>query len=343
MEVGVLSSSKENVSRLRSSQGASRRFLMWRRKLKYGISNFARNIWLSLAAIVVMTFTLLTVFVASAATVVLRDTVETTKVQKMDLSLYLRSDTASSVTSKLKQDLEENSNVSFVEISDKNDSANKLIQKVDLDDETKGLLEEDGGSLNDILPITVSIHVYDIAEIDSLKDLVNGENSEYQPYLDAASYESQFFHGENQKTVQNMTEMANTVQMVGFFLAGVFLMITVLVIFNTIRLAIFARKDEIEIEKLIGAEKSYVRGPFLVEAELYGFISGIIALLVGYGAIVGFLPEVLTGASIGGVETGMLHVIMFTWMPLVIFGVIFIGMLIGNLSARLAVKKYLRY
>lgn len=337
------SSSKENVSRLRSTQSAVRRFLMWRRKLKYGMSNFARNIWLSLAAIVVMTFTLLTVFVASAATVVLRDTVETTKVQKMDLSLYLRSNTASSVTDELKSELESDPNVSFVEISDKSDSADKLIQKVDLDDETKGLLEEDGESLDDILPITVSIHVYDIAQIDQLKDLVNGDDSKYQPYLDAASYENQFFHGENQKTVQNMTEMANTVQMVGFILAGVFLLITVLVIFNTIRLAIFARKDEIEMEKLIGAEKSYVRGPFLVEAELYGIISGVLALLVGYGAIIAFIPEVLTGASVGGIETGLLHTVMFGWMPAVIVGMIFIGMLIGNLSARLAVKKYLHY
>lgn len=337
------SSSKENVSRLRHSQTAGRRFLMWRRKLKYGMSNFARNIWLSLAAIVVMTFTLLTVFVASAATVVLRDTVETTKVQKMDLSLYLRSDTASSVQEELKNDLENDENVSFVEISDKDDSANKLIQTIGLDDETKNLLEEDGESLDDILPITVSIHVYDIAEIDSLKELVNGEENKYQPYLDAASYENQFFHGENQKTVQNMTEMANTVQMVGFILAGVFLFITVLVIFNTIRLAIFARKDEIEMEKLIGAEKSYVRGPFLVEAELYGIISGIVALLVGYGAIIAFIPDVLTGASVGGIETAMLHDILFNWMPLVILGMILIGILIGNLSARLAVKKYLHY
>ena len=336
-------SSQKNVVRLRGAQGSNRRFLMWRRKVKYGVSNFLRNGWLSLAAIVVMTMTLLTVFVAAAATVTLQDTVQVTKIQKMDLSLYLRSDTAETVQQDLKNDLEADENVSFVEISDKASSSEKLAQKVDLDDETKALLEEDGQSLDDILPLTVSIHVYDISQIDSLTELVNGESSEYQPFLDAASYENQFFHGENQKTVQNMTEMANMVQLIGFILAGVFLFITILVIFNTIRLAIFARKEEIEMEKLIGAEKSYVRGPFLVEAELYGIISGVLALVLGYGAIILFLPEVLTGASAGGIETTLLNTILFGWLPAVTFGEILLGIMIGNLSARLAVKKYLHY
>ena len=57
----------------------------------------------------------------------------------------------------------------------------------------------------------------------------------------------------------------------------VFVVISSLVVFNTIRMAIFNRKDEIEMMKLIGAERSFIRGPFIVEAIMYGFIAAIIA------------------------------------------------------------------
>jgi cell division transport system permease protein len=140
-----------------------------------------------------------------------------------------------------------------------------------------------------------------------------------------------------------MTNLANTVQLIGFVLGGVFLLITILVIFNTIRLAIFARREEIEMEKLIGAERSYVRGPFLIEAELYGIISGVLALGIGYVLVLNFLPAIWTGESAGGISTALLNRVLIGWMPLVAIGMVVLGMIIGNLSARLAVKKYLHY
>jgi cell division transport system permease protein len=332
-----------SVKQLRHSEPLKRRSLMMGRIVKYGISNFARNGWLSVAAIVVMTFTLLTVFVAGAATVTLNDTVESTKIDKLDLPLYLRPDTPVDIQDELKQLLEAETNVAYVTINTKDDNLAKLEANVEIDEETRSLIEESGEKLEDILPVYMGIHVRDIADIDSLIAIVNGEDSAYRAFLDVNSYETQFFNGESQKTVQNMANLANMVQMIGFILGGVFLFITILVIFNTIRLAIFARRDEIEMEKLIGAEKSYVRGPFLVEAEIYGIISGVIALGAGYGLIIAFIPAVLTGEAIGGVSTAMLHTVLIGWAPAAAIGMVLIGIIIGNLSARLAVRKYLRY
>ncbi|MDR2524095.1 MAG: hypothetical protein LBC95_00935 [Candidatus Nomurabacteria bacterium] len=333
-----------SVRQLRHSEPMRRRSLMWGRIVKYGVSNFVRNGWLSLAAIVVMTFTLLTVFVAAAATVTLNDTVQTTKVEKMDLALYLRPDTPDDVQNDLKTALEQDKNVAYVEIHSKAENKAKLDASAQIDDETRALIEEDGSNIEDILPIYLSIHVRDIAEIDGLRAMVDGEGSQFKAYQDANSYEKQFFHGENQKTVQNMANLANMAQMIGFILGAVFLFITILVIFNTIRIAIFARRDEIEMEKLIGAEKSYVRGPFLVEAEIYGIISGIFALGGGYALILTILPSVRDGnGATGGISTTLLSTVMIDFMPAVIVGMILVGIIIGNLSARLAVRKYLKY
>jgi cell division transport system permease protein len=335
--------SKNNIARLRVSQGFDRKFLMWRRTIKYGVSNFSRNIWLSLAAILVMAFTLLIVFIVAAATVSLNDTVALTKIEKMDLSLYLRSDTPDNIQESLKSDLESSSNVVYVEIVPKSDSVDDLKSKVELDDDILAIIEEGGQGLADILPVVAQIHVKDVGQIDDIIAVVSGDGSQYRAFLDANLYNNQFFHGDNQKTIQNMTSLTNTIQIVGLAVGGVFLVITILVIFNTIRLAIFARRDEIEMEKLIGAEKSYVRGPFLVEAELYGVISGMIAAGVGYGLIIWAMPAVLTGGSVSGISFSLLNQVLIGWAPLVVIAMVLLGILIGNVSARLAIRKYLHY
>jgi cell division transport system permease protein len=297
-----------------------------------------------LAAILVMSFTLLTVFLAGAATVALNDTVQETKINKMDLALYMKPDMPAEVQAELKEVLEQNQNVSWVDIKSKEDSVGRLEQSGAIDDETKALIAESGVGLAEILPVEVSIHVVNINEIDDLAELVDSEGSRFKNWEDPNSYEKQFWHGESQKTVQNVANLANTVQLVGLALGGVFLLITILVIFNTIRLAIFARKDEIEMEKSIGAERSYVRGPFLVEAELYGVISGMLAAAALYGLVLAMFPAVLTGVGdAGGMKIDLLHSLMVDWSVLVVVGMVLVGVLIGNLSARLAVQKYLHY
>lgn len=332
--------SRKNILRLRQSEPLKRRSLMWARIIKYGAVNFLRNGWLSLAAIVVMSFTLLTVFIATAATIVLDDTVEQTKVEKLDLSLYLRPDTPQEIQDELKATLEKDPNVSYVSVSSRQEVAESLDA---LDEQTRKLIEEDGQDIEAIFPVHFGIHVYDIATTDDLKEIVNGENSKFAAYLAADAFENQFFNENSQATVENMANIANAAQMVGFILAGIFLLITTLVIFNTIRLAIFARRNEIEIEKLIGAERYYVRGPFIVEADIYGIISGVIALVVGYAIILGMVPAVITSETVGGISTAMLHKVLINFAPLVVIGVILLGMLIGHISARFAVRKYLHY
>ena len=69
--------------------------------------------------------------------------------------------------------------------------------------------------------------------------------------------------------VDRLANIAKFLRTGGLIASIVFGVISILVIFNTIRMTIFNRKDEIEIMQLIGASKWYMRGPFLVEASMY--------------------------------------------------------------------------
>lgn len=91
--------------------------------------------------------------------------------------------------------------------------------------------------------------------------------------------------------------------------------------------------------KLVGADRSFIRGPFLVEAEICGIIAGVVAGIVSY---CGF--QVLSPKLAGyGINVSQISDVMnSSQLVLVFLAFIVAGILIGRISARLAVHKYLR-
>jgi cell division transport system permease protein len=275
---------------------------------------------------------------ASVVTLVLNNTVDVIKTEKLDLPLYLKNDTPENIYSTLKSDIEKDENVLGVTLTTSEEMAEKAIESAS--GETKQAIDEVGINLSETMPVELSIKVKNIGELDSVKSIVLDDY--YMSYIDEVNYyDKQFYNNENDRTISTITDWAQKVQIFGLILGGIFLFITILVIFNTIRMAIFARKDEIEMEKLIGAERYYIRGPFLVEAELYGLLAGVATSVGGYALISGINPWLESqGMAVSTLQT---LVFSFPWCILVVCGTVFVGWLIAEVSARLAVRKYLRY
>lgn len=103
-------------------------------------------------------------------------------------------------------------------------------------------------------------------------------------------------------------------------------------------MAIFNRKDEIQMMKLIGADRSFIRGPFVVEAVVYGFIAAVLATGIGVGALYALQGPLLEAkVAIGGVLEYVTVYIGF-----VVLGMILLGALIGVISSLLATRRYLK-
>ena len=103
-------------------------------------------------------------------------------------------------------------------------------------------------------------------------------------------------------------------------------------------MAIFNRKDEIQMMKLIGAEKGFIRGPFLVEASMYGLIAALVATAAGYGLI--FAAKAPLAQY--GLPFDPTINLMVDYFGLVLLGMIAIGVLIGVVSSYVATRKYLK-
>jgi cell division protein FtsX len=109
-------------------------------------------------------------------------------------------------------------------------------------------------------------------------------------------------------------------------------------VFNTIRMAIFNRKDEIQMMKLIGADRNFIRGPFVVEAVVYGFIAAVLATAIGITLLF------TTKDKLIDYDVAIQGTIDFTttYLGFVLLGMILLGAIIGIISSLLATRRYLK-
>lgn len=295
---------------------------------KTGLRNFVRNAWLSSAATAVMTVTLTLVAVSYISNAALTSTIKGV-VQKIDVSIYLK-DTATpedvkSVQSKI-EGLEDVESVKFVSKTD----ALKTYREQNKDNPK--LLEAISETDNP-LPASLQVKAKDPNNLDSITTLVN--QKEIKPLLaerDAISYS-----GERKATIDKIVRTSNFFKATGLVASIVFIIISTLIIFNTIRMAIFTRREEIEIMKLVGATSWFIRGPFIFEAALYGVIAAVIALVIIYTIVLSGAPKL--GSYI---DTASIVALLKDNIALVILIELAMGIIIGAVSSMFALKRYLK-
>ena len=326
---------KKNLRTL-TKNGGAHKLRNSTRIVKYGAINFARNIWLSAAASLIMTVTLLILFITVIASVILSETADVMR-DKIDITIYFKPQTFVETLAELSKIMSADPNVKSVETStsekeylrfiEENASNTELISTLDDPDMKEIMLS----TMNS----TMSVKVYDLDNLDSIRNLVAAN----ELFIKNVDNEKEATYDENRSEISTITSWANIAKNGGIILGAVFLGISILVIFNTIRMAIFSRREEIYMMKLVGADRGFIKGPFLVEAQLSGILSGIIAATIGYFGFC-FLEPKLTAYGID-VST-IMNILESNKLVLVYLVMSGGGMLIGTISANLAVHKYLR-
>ncbi len=118
----------------------------------------------------------------------------------------------------------------------------------------------------------------------------------------------------------------------------IFIIIAILIIFNTIRIAIYARRDEIEIMKLVGATSWFIRGPFVIEAIFYGVIATVVNFFIFYPIL--YLISQSLIAYVG--EYGANPFVFYNHNLVLILPVqLLMGILLGVVSSFIALRRYL--
>ncbi|MBQ6130705.1 permease-like cell division protein FtsX [Candidatus Saccharibacteria bacterium] len=308
------------------------------RIVKYGTINFGRNIWLSTAATLVMTLTLIVLSITLVATLVLSETADAMK-NRIDITLFFKPETSAETLEELKNTMLADSNVKSAEVKTSEEEYQNFLQEnadnslliETLEDPEMNMRE----TMISTMQSTMRLKVYDPDNLDSIKNIVASDLL-FVKNLDTTEEPT---YDVNSSEIATITRWAKIAKTGGLVLSIVFLVISVLVIFNTIRMAIFSRREEIYMMKLVGADRGFIRGPFLVEAQLSGVVSGLLSFGLAYAGFRFLEPRLANyGISVATVS----NILDSNKIVYVVLTMILAGMLIGTISARLAVHKYMR-
>jgi cell division transport system permease protein len=325
-----MSAKKLDAKAFSQQKRKRRQWLTFVRMIRYGINNFSRNAWLTVAATAVMTVTLLIVFITLAARNILTDSI-TTLGQKVDMSIYLKNDTTKEDAAKIQADLKKLSSVTNVTYMTPDQARADYAEQNKSDPQVLSALNEAKNNFWGILHITVR----DINDTSQLSKFVT-HNEFLKKHIDPNKEPS--FAGARRAAIESIGRGVSFAEKLGLVSSTVFIVISMLIIFNTIRMAIFNRKEEIQMMKLIGADRSFIRGPFVVEAVVYGFIAAIIA--TGIGLLILLLSRDKLESY--GVTVGPTVDLLTIYGGVVLLGMILLGAIIGIVSSLLATRKYLK-
>jgi cell division transport system permease protein len=178
---------------------------------------------------------------------------------------------------------------------------------------------------------SLAIKAKDSVQFESIFQFVKDkqDNTVGTPLIESINYDR------NKAVIDKLTQVTQYGQRFSFVITLVFVLASILITFNTIRLAIYTAREEISVMRLVGATNMYIRGPFVIEGTLYGVVSGVASLIL-------FFPftYALRGASATVFNADIFsYYLSHLWVFILVL--ILSGALLGAVSSFLAVRKYL--
>ncbi len=301
-----------------------------KRIIRWGLINFYRNTVVSMASLLMMTVTLTVVGVTIFLNAILGFSLAQIQ-NKVDVNVYFYPEVSESEIIDVKNMLEKLPEVAEVQYVTRDQALNEFRERHASDYLTLQALDELG---TNPLGATLNIRAKESGQYESIAKTLD-DNSNLSRGSSAVIEKVNY--NQNKEIIERLTDIMHSVQRIGFGLTLFFILISVLITFNTIRLAIYMARDEIANMRMVGAENKYIQGPFMVEGIVYGVVSSIITLVLFYPITLWLTNN--TQAFFGGMSLLQYYGDNF----LQFFAILLItGILLGMISAWFAIRKYLK-
>ncbi|MFZ2226464.1 MAG: permease-like cell division protein FtsX [Candidatus Moraniibacteriota bacterium] len=300
-------------------------FLALGRTLKEGWSNFMRNGYLSIAAVSVMLLSLFSISALALLMLTGNRLIQNIE-SKVNISVYFKSDVTEEAILKDKGELENFNEIQSVNYVSK-EKALEEFKKNNADEPVilKSLEEIEGNPLLSALIIKAN----NPAQYELVNDYL--KNAPFKEDISRINY------AKNKEVIDKLNQTIAQVRKAGMAITGLLSLISILIIFNTIRITIYSHKKEVEVMRLVGASNVYIRLPFIFEGVLYGLVASIISMLLLFVSLRLLLPQ--TKELIPSVDVIGIYTTNF-WKLL--GAQILAGAILGIVSSTIAIRKYLK-
>jgi cell division transport system permease protein len=304
--------------------------VLWKRTILAGLRGFYRNRTVSLSSIFILTITLSIITSFYLFQAIFSYTLEQVK-EKVDVRVYFTVDATDVQAADVKAKLLGLSDVKSVTYTSRDQALLDFKKKHEGDQLTLQALDELGTN-----PFGASL------------DVVAKDTSRYQAIADQLSDGSGLL-GDNKgiidkvnyyqikDSIDKLNSIIGWTNTVGFWLSVIFVLMSCMIVYNTIRLAIFVYRDEIAVMKLVGASNMFIRGPFIVESVLYSLVATVITLAIFFPATIWLTKK--TVFFFEGLNIYSFYTAHFIELALILLA---FGSILTVISSLLAVRKYLK-
>ena len=300
------------------------KFLKLKRVIAEGWTSFKRNAWLTVATVLVLSLSLFiigsTLFVGLSAGELLKR-IE----QNVNISVYFKNNVEEARILEIKAGIEQRPEIALVQYINKETALEKFSKENDGDEVISEALKEIGEN-----PLFSSL-VLTAKDQSHYEELSNYVEKNFEQEVDRINY------GRNKIVIEKLGRIISTMEKIGLGLGGIFILISVLVTFSTIRMSLYSRKKEFDIMRLVGASNLYIKIPTIVEGMIYGLLSALVAMVFIAAITYGGIP--VAGGIIPKEEMIGFYVQNIWKVGLV---VLISGLAIGVLSSLISIRKYLK-
>lgn len=242
------------------------------RATQFALQNIGRNVWLTVITIFLLVLTTFSITLVAGLNVVGSQMIHAIE-EKVDIRFafytYVPEEQILDVQTRLKE-LEQVKQVRYISqqqalqdyrAAHKNDES--ILSALEVFDEN-------------VLPASIIVQAKDITKFSEIIDHV--QRSDYRTLID-------FEHSklsDSQEIITTMNGFIDRMYTIGIGVSLLFVIISVIVIFNTIRITIYNHREEVGIMKLVGATNWFIRGPFILEGVILGTIAALLTLGIFY-------------------------------------------------------------
>lgn len=301
-------------------------FISLFRIIKSGTTNLRRNLWLAGASTLIMTITLIILSVLTLMFVITSYSVRSIQ-QRVDISAYFKSDVSEARVLTIRDEIRKDNRVKEVNYVSSEQAQAAFREKHQGD---QLIIDSLGELTENPFPPTLQIKATQLEDFPAIAESLKADK--YKDVIAEVNFE------DNRIIIERLNSLLKFIITFGLVLMVVFCLIAILVIFNTIALTIYNRREEVEIMRLVGATNWYIRGPFIVEAFTYSIIAAIITsalLLPLYFQMLPRISNYLTpGANIFNGNIGVFLIVVAIQLV--------IAFVLSTISSLLAMRKYLR-
>jgi cell division transport system permease protein len=245
--------------------------------------------------------------------------------EKVDISVYFNKDSSETDILKVKDEIAQIPEVKSVEYISKEQALADFTQTHKDDSVLMESITELG---ENPLLASLSIKAWQLDQYEKVSEFLSG--------LQGSTLVEKVDYYQRKPIIERIATLTSNMRFAGM-IAGIFLcIVAVLVTFNTIRLAIMNQKEEISIQRLVGASNWFIRGPFFVQGTLAGILSALISFLLFALATWAVTPKVAFLFS----DLNIFEIFRSNFWTIFLIEIIS-GIVLGTVSSMLAIRRYL--